>query len=81
MDLRCACPGADIRYVQCEELADAEDGLCSPCRARDCPNTPLHWYIERIDEAMKLPQEQWEAAMDEVRTEYIRRCQEQGEQP
>jgi hypothetical protein len=80
-DLRCACPGADTRYVQCEEQADAEDGLCSGCRARDCPNTPLRWYLERMDDAFKLPVDQREAAMDGVRDEYIRRCQEQGEQP
>lgn len=80
MDLRCACPGVEgpARPVQCEEQADGEDGLCSNCRRRGCPNSPLGWFVQRVDEAIR---EGRQGVTDELIEEYRRRCLEAGEPP
>lgn len=69
IDLRCACPGADTRPVQCEKQADGEDGLCSDCRENNCPNSRLAQYIRSFQELVdqNLDPVTFAERMDEVR--------------
>lgn len=69
--------------MQCEQQADGEDGLCSNCRARNCPRSPLGWFAQQVDEIMRgdMPASEWSRAFDDLHEEYERRCLEAGEQP
>lgn len=82
LNLGCRCPGMDTRYVECNNAATQEDGLCDNCRERDCPNTPLAWYMKQMEQHLdQLVAGRSDIDMDRVRDEYLRRCEEAGVQP
>jgi hypothetical protein len=77
LDFGCRCPGADTRYVECNNAATQEDGLCDNCRERDCPNTPLAWFMRQMEAAIA----DGDPVMQEIHDEYLRRCKEANTQP
>jgi hypothetical protein len=81
LDFGCRCPGADTQYVECNNAATQEDGLCDNCRERDCPTTPLAYLMRETHELISSGQPYTEGMFERINTEYLRRCKEEGVQP